>query len=210
MTTASFLFAAELAGCKPTRLKAIWIETVILAAVSLGTPLIDRAETVLRGQHATAYGPLFSLYIIHVVAYLVGAVAVAFLPPPGVADRTRRQLRLVGGGILATALVGITANIVLPFWYGDFRFIHVGTLSTILLLIAVAYAVFVHHLFNIRVIVRKTLVYATLISVALEVYQVAVGFLADLLPFSDAGERHFAATAIALVVHASTQAPLRR
>ena len=124
-------------------------------------------------------------------------------------DRRRRQLKLVGAGIFATALVGVTTNIVLPYWYGDFRFIHVGTLSTILLLIAVAYAVFVHHLFSIRVIVRKTLVYAALISVALEVYQVAVGFLADLLPFSDAAERHFAATAIALVVHTSTQASLR-
>ena len=163
----------------------------------------------MNGQHVTAYGPLFALYVAHVLAYLIGAVALAFLPPPGTDDRTWRQLRLVGAGILATATIGVTANVVLPYGYKDFRFIHVGTLSTILLLIAVAYAVFAHHLFNVRVIVRKALVYAALISVALEVYQVAVGFLADLLPFSDPAERHFAATAIALVVHASTQASLR-
>ena len=209
VATASCLFVAELAGRKLKLRKAIWLETVLIVGISLGTPLVDRAETVLRGQHQTAYGPLFALYVVHVVAYLAGAVALAFLPAPGATDRTRQQLRLVGAGILATALVGVTANIVLPYGYGDFRFIHVGTLSTILLLIAVAYAVFVHHLFNVRVIVRKTLVYAALISVALEVYQVAVGLLADLLPFSDAAERHFAATAIALVIHASTQASLR-
>lgn len=138
-----------------------------------------------------------------------GQLPAAPTGPGGSTDRTRRQLRLVGAGILATALIGVTANIALPYGYADFRFIHVGTLSTILLLIAVAYAVFVHHLFSVRVIVRKALVYAALISVALEAYQVAVGFLADLLPFSDAGERHFAATAVALVVHASTQAALR-
>lgn len=209
VATASCLFVAELAGCKFTYRNAIWIETAAAVLVSFGTPLIDRAETVLNGQHQTAYGPLFALYIVHVVAYLTGAVVLAFLPPAREMGRTRRQLRLVGTGILATALVGVTANIVLPYSFGDFRFIHVGTLSTILLLIAVAYAVFVHRLFSIRVIVRKTLVYAALVSVALEVYQVAVGFLADLLPFSDAAERHFAATAIALIVHASTQAALR-
>ena len=205
----SCLFVAELAGRELKFLRTIWLETALMVLLSLTTPLIDRAETVLNGQHQTAYGTLFALYVVHVVAYLAGAVILAFLPPPGRTDRTRQQLRLVGTGILATATVGVTANIVLPYGYGDFRFIHVGTLSTILLLIAVAYAVFVHHLFSIRVIVRKTLVYAALISIALEVYQVAVGFLADLLPFSDAAERHFAATAIALVVHASTQASLR-
>jgi len=209
VATASCLFVAELAGRRLTRLNVVWMETILLALLSLATPLIDRAETVLRGQHLTTYGPLFALYVVHVVAYLACAVVLAFRPAPRRTDRTRRQLRLVGAGILATATVGVTTNIVLPFWYDDFRFIHVGTLSTILLLIAVAYAVFVHHLFNVRVIVRKTLVYAALISVALEVYQVAVGFLADLLPFSDAAERHFAATAVALVVHASTQASLR-
>ncbi len=209
VATASCLFVAELAGRRLTYQKAIWLETALLMLFSFGTPLIDQAETVLRGQHQTAYGPLSALYAVHVVAYLAGAVVLAFLPTPGSADRTRRQLRLVGAGILATALVGVTANIALPYGYGDFRFIHVGTLSTILLLVAVAYAVFVHHLFSVRVIVRKALVYAALISVALEAYQVAVGFLADLLPFSDAAERHFAATAVALVVHASTQASLR-
>ena len=109
-----------------------------------------------------------------------------------------------------TALVGVTANIVLPYGFGDFRFIHVGTLSTILLLVAVAYAVFAHHLFNVRVVVRAALVYAALISLALEVYQVAVGFLADLLPLGDPARRHFAATAIALAVHALTHDALRK
>ena len=209
VAAASCLFVAELAGRRRTYLNAALLETALIVLASLGTPLVDRAETILAGQHATTYGPLFAFYIVHVAAYLAGAVILAFRPPPGTADRTQRQLRLVGAGILATAVIGVTANIILPYWYGDFRFIHVGTLSTILLLIAVAYAVFVHHLFKVRVIVRKALVYAALISVALEVYQVAVGFLADLLPFSDAVERHFAATAVALVVHASTQASLR-
>lgn len=116
VTTASCLFVAELAGRRWMRLTAIWLETGVMVAISLGTPLIDRAETVVRGQHSTVYGPLFTLYILHVIAYLGGAVILAILPTPGTVDRTRQQLRLVGTGILATALVGVTANIVLPYW----------------------------------------------------------------------------------------------
>jgi len=178
--------------------------------LSLATPLIDQAETVLRGQHQTAYGSMFALYIVHVVVYLAGAVVIAFLPSPGQANRIRRQLKLVGVGILATATVGVTANIVLPYWYGDFRFIHVGTLSTILLLIAVGYAVFAYHLFRIHVIVRATFVLAGLLALALELYSLVLSFLAHLLPLGNAEERSFAATALVLVFNAFAQEPVRR
>jgi len=117
---------------------------------------------------------------------------------------------LVGAGILATAIVGVTADIILPYGYGNFRFINAGPLSTVLFLAAIGYAVFAAHLFSIRVIIRAAFVYAGLITLALELYQLAVTFLARLLPFGDAAERGFAATAIALIVNAFTQQPVRK
>lgn len=220
VATASFLFVAELAGngmagneMAGSRLalrRAIWLGTLMLTALSLVTPLVDRAETVLRGQHTTTYGPLFALYVLHVVVYLAGAVILAFRSLPGSTPKTRPQLLLVGTGILATALVGVTANILLPYGYGDFRFINVGPLSTILFLAAMGYVVFAAHLFSLRVIIRAAFVYAGLITLALELYQLAVSFLARLLPVGDAAERAYAATAIALIVNAFTQQPIRR
>jgi hypothetical protein len=209
VVTASYLFVAELSGRRIAREAWLWVETLVFVLLSLFTPLIDRAETVQAGQHVTQYGLLFDVYIVHIVMYLIGAVVTAFRPAPGLRATSRMQLKLVGAGILATALVGVTANVILPYGFGDFRFINVGTLSTILLLGAVAYAVFVHHLFNIRVIIRTTVIYALLISVALEVYQAAVVFLAELLPLGDPAARHFAATAIALIINASTHQALR-
>nr|ACX33977.1 predicted transmembrane protein [uncultured bacterium RM44] len=133
---------------------------MIFTFLSLFTPLIDQAEIVRAGAHFTTYGPLFVLYIIHVMVYLAYSVVTTFKPVPGINAVNKMQLRLVGTGILATALVGVTANIILPFWFADFRFINTGTLSTILLLAALGYAVFAHHLFNIRVIVRRTMIFA--------------------------------------------------
>ena len=161
------------------------METALLAALSLWTPLVDRTEIVMAGQHTTLYGALFPLYALHVVGYLVGAVVVAFRAAPGARGRARPQLLLVGSGILATALVGVTANIVLPYGLGDFRLVNAGALSTILFLAAVGYAVFAAHLFSVRVIVRAAFVYAGLITLALELYQLAVSFLSRLIPFGD-------------------------
>ncbi len=210
VATASLLFVAELAGKKLTLRRAAWVETAILVALSLATPLIDRAETVLRSQHSTVYGPLFAFYAIHVVAYLAGAVLLAFRSLPTATARTRPQLQLVGSGILATAIIGIVADILLPYGLGDFRFIDAGPLSTILFLLAMGYAVFVAHLFSLRLIIRAAFIYAGLITLMLEMYSLALSFLARLLPLGDAAERAFAATSIALVINAFTQQPVRR
>ena len=209
VATASFLFVAELAGKKLVLRTAIWLEAALLVALSLLTPLIDKAETVLHGQHATVYGMLFSLYAVHVVAYLAGAVFLAFRSLSTATARTRPQLRLVGSGILATALVGVVADILLPYGMKDFRFIDAGPLSTILFLLAMGYAVFAAHLFSLRLIIRAAFIYAGLITLMLELYSLALSFLARLLPLGDAAERAFAATSIALVVNAFTQQPVR-
>ena len=97
----------------------------------------------------------------------------------------------------------------LPYWYGDFRYIHVGTLSTIAFLGTVAYAAVNYHLFNVRVLLKATFVYALLIAFALELYQLAVQALTRLLPLGDPSQRHVAAATLALILHAVTQQPLR-
>ena len=148
--------------------------------------------------------------MLHVLLLLGAALRHTFRPPRGTAPEAAGQLRLLGAGILMTAAVALVTNALLPYWLGDFRFIHVGTLSTILFLAAVGDAVFVHHLFNVRVIIRTAFVYAGLIALALELYGLAVTFLARLLPLGDVTQRHFAATAIALVVNAFTQQPVKR
>ena len=108
-----------------------------------------------------------------------------------------------------TAVVGIMANVVLPYFYHDFRFINVGTLSTIFFLAVVAYTSVVHHLFNIRVILRTTLVFTVLIALTLEFYQLAIEFLTHLLPLGDPTQRQVAATTIALIINAFTHEPVR-
>ena len=188
----------------------LWADVLLLSLLTLRTPWIDRAEIVQGGQHVTEFGPLFPLYILHVMAYLTASFVTAFREAARASRPVRRQLFVIGVGILATAAVALTTDVALPYAFHIFAFQDVGTLSTILFLAAVGYAVFAAHLFDIRVIVRAAFVYAGLITLALELYQLAVSFLAKLLPLGDQAERGFAATAIALIVNAFTQRPVRR
>jgi len=211
--TLGFLFVREVAGRPGVRLIAwLWAETALLGALTLLTPLVDRQELVRAGQHVTVYGPLFAPYVLHVLVLLGAMLSVAFGSGRHVPEQTGRQLRLIGGGIIATAAVALVTNVLLPYGRGDFRLIHIGTLSTVLFLGAVGYAVFVYHLFSVHFIVRATFVLAGLLALALELYNLVLSFLAHLLPLGSAGERSFAATATALVlvVNAFTQESVRQ
>lgn len=189
----------------------LWLllESLIVAGVSLGTGLVDRSETIKAGIHVTTYGVLFPLYVLHLLLYLVPALYRALWPDPKLPHQQRQQVRMVGIGILITAAIGITTNVVIPYIYGNFRFIDWGTLATITALAAIAYAAMFYHLFNLRVVIKATIVFAMMIAFALELYQLAVGALTKLLPVGDPTERHIAAASVAFIINAFTQQPLR-
>ena len=206
---AAYAFVLALADKPFHNVRVALVETLLLCAASLLTGWVDRAESVALGQHVSAYGPLFPLYLLHILLFTALALRVALWPSARLPALTRTQLRLVGSGILLTVLTGFVTNAALPYWYGDFRYIHVGTLSTIFFLVVVAYAAVSYRLFNVRVLLKRTVVFALLIAFALELYQLAVSALAGLLPLSDPAQRHLAAASIALIVNAVTQQPLR-
>jgi hypothetical protein len=185
-------------------------ETLLLGLFSALTPLVDRAEIVRPdGQHTTVFGPLFPVYIVHVVAYLSVAIWTAFRARKrafGLQRAKRDQLLLLGAGMLATGTVALITNAVLPYVLGDFRLIHVGTLSTILFLLAVAYAIVRHHLFDVRLLVRRTLVYGVLLSFVVAAYSAVVILVADSL----AGKGADTFTRFGVLVIASAFDPLRR
>ena len=189
---------------------AIWIETIVLALLSIATGLVDQSEGVQAGVHITHYGVLFPLYFLHVVLFICLAIWRAFAPAAHLRAVALGQLRLVGIGILLSAAIGIVTNALVPYLFRDFRYIDVGTLATIFFIAAITYAISMQHLFNIQIAIRTTVIFGLLIAFGLELYQLAVELLATLLPLGDPGERHIAAASIALIINAFTHEPLKK
>lgn len=206
---AVFAFVQALLTRRTRQAWWLLLETVIVAALSLSTGLVDRSETIQAGVHLTVYGALFPIYVLHLLLYLIPALYRALRPSPHLRDEQRKQARLVGVGILVTTVVGIATNVAIPYVSGNFKFINVGTLATVTALATIAYAACVHHLFKIRVVIRAALVFTMMIAFALELYQLAVGALTKLLPVGDPTQRHIAAAAVAFIINAFTQQPLK-
>jgi hypothetical protein len=165
-------FPSNARQAKTPRLGLLLGETSLLSLLTALTPLVDQVERLGMGggAHTTLYGPLFPLYLVHMLLYLRAALYLAVQAQRRLSHPARDQLALVGLGMLATGAVTLTTNVALPYGLGDFRFIDAGPLSSLLFLIAVGYAILRHRLFDIRVFVRKTLVYGLLLSLALALY----------------------------------------
>lgn len=209
----AFMFTRAVAGRPLRRSMSLitWVIVWLMAALTALTPWIDRLEEVsVAGVHITSYGVLFPIYVLYLLGYFSAAVYTAFSRKVKLDHQRRVQLTTLGVGILATALISLVTNLLLPYFFGDFAFINIGTISTILFLAAAGYAVFVERLFNPHLVIQATVIYGGLIALALELYNVVLNFLARLLPLGNSSERDFAATAIVLVISAFTQQPISR
>ncbi len=181
-------------------------ETVLLAVLTLLTPLIDAVERVEEGHAITTFGPLFPGYLLHVLGTLAAAIILAFQERRRAENRTaRRQFTLIGMGMLATGSIAAVANVLLPYGFGDFRFCDIGALSTLLFVLTIAYATFLHGLFDLRIVLRETLVYGLLLTFVLGAYSSAIFLVSEVLT-SDTGK----VTRFAVLLIAFSFDPLRR
>ncbi len=184
-------FVRSLAGGEATDtpdrvplLRLLLLESVVMGLLSVGTAFVGKSEMITSVspdgtlisllRPATTYGALFPIYVLHVFSYLAATVFIA-LSARKEAPRPRRdQLGLVALGVMATGGIGLVTNAALPYFFGNFRYTDVRTLSTLLFLVAVGWAVARHRLFNLRVFLRKTLVYGMLLSLVAAVYSAVV------------------------------------
>jgi hypothetical protein len=186
-------------------------QTAFLAGLTQFTPLIDAAERVEAGVAISTYGPLFPLYVAHVVLYWLAALALVARArqqaPKATArgQRVRSQLGWIGGGMLLTGGVALVANLLLPYRFGDFRFCDLGALSTLLFLLAIAYATLWRGLFELRVLAARTLLFGILLAFVLGSYSSALFVIAQFLTESAGKWTQFAVLFIAFSLD-----PLRR
>lgn len=184
----------------------MWLQSGLLFLLTLLTPWVDAAERVVDGQAVATYGALFPFYVLHVATYWGASLCCAFSQWLRVHDGViHDQLTLIGAGLLLTGAIALTTNALVPYWWGDFRFCDLGTLSSLLFVCLVAYATLVQQLFDLRVFVRKSLVHGLLLALVLGIYSSTVFVVSQHLT-SHADE----VTQFVVLVLAFSFDPLRR
>jgi hypothetical protein len=121
------------------------------------------------------------LYLVAV--FLLGTLLLAFShlvrSQTRLRGRARAQARYVLFGTALTAAFGLFFNLWFPLW-GDYRFVWIGPLCSLFFVGFSTYSIVSHRLFDVRILIRRTLVYTALL-----------GVLAGLFAAFEKGLEHF-------------------
>lgn len=132
---------------------AIFIDTVIPAA----------------GERIILWGPLYFLY----AAYFMGVFSYAFWRLShnyfrGAKPVQRQALAMLVGYNIG-ANVALVTNVILP-WFGNFQFNWVGQLMALFMVAGVAYAMTMHHMFNVKLVATEAFAVATAFTLLFNIF----------------------------------------
>jgi hypothetical protein len=92
----------------------------------------------------------------------------------------REQSRYVLTGLSLATVIGITCNLVLPLLH-NYRLVWLGPAASLFFVAFTVYAIITSHLFDIRLIIKKTLVYSLLLAAVGSGYSLAEHTLTEFL-----------------------------
>ena len=194
-----------------------WIRFLItgLALLVTGVSFTDLVVSGIipgsDGIYNITFGPVAPLYVSFVVIYF-GLVLPIFVfsltKAEGRVNRTRYQY--VVAGILISAGVIIITNLLLPLLFHDYNFTGIGPYVTLILVTSITYAIVKHRLFELRLIVARSVAYSLLLLTFASGYAgIVFGISRYLLGGSNGSSQTAAYTLVALAL-AITFEPLRR
>jgi signal transduction histidine kinase len=148
------------------------------------------------------YGPVHKLFGVYFLLSFMFALYTLWRTTKSASGRRKLQLRYLLLGILIGGAGAITTNLVIPLLFRTSRYSALGPYFSLFVLSFSAHAIIRHRLMDIRVVIRKGVVYSlTIFSVALiflvlaEALKRLAGYERDTLPATGA-----LAMAVALAV----------
>jgi PAS domain S-box-containing protein len=152
------VFPAPTAIPSPGLTRAVLVCGLIVCGIS-ATPLIaQRTESVAGALHVI-YGPLhlaFATYFTAACAYTLALLYRKLMKLTGI---ERLQVRYFFLGVSLAIVGGSITNLFIPLGFQTSRFSAVGPLFTIVMVSVIAHAIIRYRLMNIRLAMRRGLVY---------------------------------------------------
>lgn len=145
-----------------SRVYFLWTITLLLSLLSLWPGAVDRSVD-LEGTHRIVTAPGFYAVALFLFSTVLSAFWL-FIRHLRTLHRTLRDQALyvlTGAGV--TALFGIIFNLILPL-FGDYRLVWLGPSCSLFFVGGTVYSIIAHHLFDIRLIIKRTVLYSLLLA----------------------------------------------
>ena len=148
---------------------------VPFAAVCLLTPLVQENVHNL----VSTFGPLQPYYGVFLILNFMLIIRALIEGTHRVHGHGVAQVKLILGGVITSATIAIIGGIFVPYLgFGEIRYL--GPLGLIFFLGSTVYAITVHHLFDIRVVVKRTVIFTGLLSFVFAIYSAIIVLFSEI------------------------------
>ncbi len=129
--------------------------------------IVEQADwgknAVLDYKHYFAYAMYFLMYVS--VAYYIFFKKYRATKTP----EERLQLKFIVGGTAVAFFLGMVFNLFLPF-IGNYRYIWLGPIFTLIMVFSIGYAITRHHLFDMKVVATQLITFSLWIILLVRVF----------------------------------------
>lgn len=167
------------------RIIILFIIPIFFAIATLTPYIVSKVERVQLGYEAT-YGFLWYFYTIYFISYLLACFIIIISKYKNSIGILRLRIKYLLIGLLIAASIAVIFNLIIPFFISlnilrnnNFYqfFFHFGHLATIFFIGFTAYAIVRYRLMDIKVVIRKGVVYASSLIIILALYTYLALFL---------------------------------
>jgi signal transduction histidine kinase len=123
-------------------------------------------------------GP-YVAYSAYIVLSFLASLIIFYRKSKRLTGLHRAQAKLLFIGISISAVFGVLFNLLLP-GFGNYSLIHLGPLATGFFLVAIAYSIIRHRMFNVQLILVRSTAYVLTLMVIIALYG-AVSYILSLL-----------------------------
>lgn len=150
------------------RLSRIQIRLILAIStfVILGscTPLLVEDVITSESSNQIVFGPLAIVYIVFVAVIFVSVILLLVIKVRHETSVARLRLKYLLVSLGASIAVSLLCNLILPLVFNNYSLVQAGPLSTIIVVAGFTYAIIKHRMFDIRLVVAKSLAYVLLIG----------------------------------------------
>lgn len=143
----------------------LYITSIILFLLTYFDGLIiKKADSIFLGGFEGEFGPLFPVFSIYSILLVLFTLSKLFIETKKAQGVKRLQLQYFSLGMFLFGSIASLCSFILPM-LGINRLISLDSSSSLFFIIFTAYSITRYRLFDIRIIIRKSLIYSILFAI---------------------------------------------